>query len=205
MVEAIVLVQVKVGRSSAVAEAVVEIGGVTEAYVVTGPYDVIVQVEADSLDELGQMVASPHPGGGGRLTDPDLPDPQLLNGRSRPSSHGDRDGRARQSLEVGIGDAHRYAVCPAWNHDPLGRVLGIVCAGWRFTRVAIDETRGGVERPRSRGTSDPQDVREGQAAAEVRPLNHVVVAPIASGNGVALQPKARSNLPLSTTHGRSDW
>jgi DNA-binding Lrp family transcriptional regulator len=58
MVEAIVLVQVKVGRSSAVAEAVGEIGEVTEAYVVTGPYDVIVRVEADSLDELGQLVAS---------------------------------------------------------------------------------------------------------------------------------------------------
>jgi DNA-binding Lrp family transcriptional regulator len=58
MVEAIVLVQVKVGRSSAVAQAVGEIGGVTEAYVVTGPYDVIVRMEAASLDELGQMVAS---------------------------------------------------------------------------------------------------------------------------------------------------
>jgi DNA-binding Lrp family transcriptional regulator len=57
MVEAIVLVQVKVGMSSAVAQAVGEIGGVSEAYVVTGPYDVIVRVEADSLDELGQMVA----------------------------------------------------------------------------------------------------------------------------------------------------
>jgi len=58
MVEAIVLVQVKVGMSSAVAEAVGEIGEVSEAYVVTGPYDVIVRVEADSLDELGQLVAS---------------------------------------------------------------------------------------------------------------------------------------------------
>jgi DNA-binding Lrp family transcriptional regulator len=58
MVEAIVLVQVKVSRSSAVAQAVGEIGGATEAYVVTGPYDVIVRVEAACLDELGQKVAS---------------------------------------------------------------------------------------------------------------------------------------------------
>ena len=58
MVEAIVLVQVKVGRSSPVAQAVREIGGVTEAYVVTGPYDVIARVEADSLDDLGGMVVS---------------------------------------------------------------------------------------------------------------------------------------------------
>ena len=58
MVEAIVLVQVKVGASSAVVQAVGEVGGVTEAYVVTGPYDVIARVEADSLDELGQLVVS---------------------------------------------------------------------------------------------------------------------------------------------------
>jgi DNA-binding Lrp family transcriptional regulator len=58
MVEAIVLVQVKVGVSSAVAQAVGEMGGVTEAYVVTGPYDIIARVEADSIDELGRMVVS---------------------------------------------------------------------------------------------------------------------------------------------------
>ena len=57
-VEAIVLVQVKVGASSAVAKAVGEMTGVTDAYVVTGPYDVIARVEADSLDDLGRMVAS---------------------------------------------------------------------------------------------------------------------------------------------------
>jgi DNA-binding Lrp family transcriptional regulator len=58
MVEAIVLVQVKVGVSSAVAQAVGEMGGVTEAYVVTEPYDTIARVEADSIDELGRMVVS---------------------------------------------------------------------------------------------------------------------------------------------------
>jgi DNA-binding Lrp family transcriptional regulator len=58
MVEAIVLVQVKVGASSAVVQAVGEVGGVTEAYVVTGPYDVIARVEADSLDQLGHLVVS---------------------------------------------------------------------------------------------------------------------------------------------------
>jgi DNA-binding Lrp family transcriptional regulator len=58
MVEAIVLVQVRAGGSSAVAQAVRDIGGVTEAYVVTGPYDVIARVEAGSLDELGHLVFS---------------------------------------------------------------------------------------------------------------------------------------------------
>jgi DNA-binding Lrp family transcriptional regulator len=58
MVEAIVLVQVKVGASPAVVQAVGEVGGVTEAYVVSGPYDVIARVEADGLDQLGQLVVS---------------------------------------------------------------------------------------------------------------------------------------------------
>jgi DNA-binding Lrp family transcriptional regulator len=56
MVEAIVLVQV--GASSAVVQAVGEVGRVTEAYVVSGPYDVIARVEADGLDQLGQLVVS---------------------------------------------------------------------------------------------------------------------------------------------------
>jgi DNA-binding Lrp family transcriptional regulator len=38
--------------------SVSEGGGVTEAYVVSGPYDVIARVEADGLDQLGQLVVS---------------------------------------------------------------------------------------------------------------------------------------------------
>lgn len=58
MVEAIVLVQAEVGESSSVAHAIAELGGVTLADVVTGPYDVIARVEAESIDELGRMVVS---------------------------------------------------------------------------------------------------------------------------------------------------
>ena len=58
MVEAIVLVQTKVGESSSVAAAVAQLGGVTAADVVTGPYDVIARVEAENIDELGRMVVS---------------------------------------------------------------------------------------------------------------------------------------------------
>jgi Lrp/AsnC ligand binding domain len=120
MVEAIVLVQVKVGRSSAVARAVGEMGGVTEAYVVTGPYDLIARVEADSLDELGPDGRLEHPGGGGRLANPDLPDPGPLSRRSRRTHHGEvGDGGSRQSLELVIGDAHRHAERPGLGHDPL--------------------------------------------------------------------------------------
>ena len=58
MVEAIVLIQAEVGESSAVASAGERLDGVTSADVVTGPYDIIARVEADSLDELGGMVVS---------------------------------------------------------------------------------------------------------------------------------------------------
>jgi DNA-binding Lrp family transcriptional regulator len=58
MVEALVLIQAKVGESSAVASAVIDVEGVTSADVVSGPYDVIARAEADSIDELGRMVIS---------------------------------------------------------------------------------------------------------------------------------------------------
>jgi DNA-binding Lrp family transcriptional regulator len=58
MVEALVLIQAKVGESSAVASAVIDVEGVTSADVVSGPYDVIARAEADSIDELGRLVIS---------------------------------------------------------------------------------------------------------------------------------------------------
>jgi DNA-binding Lrp family transcriptional regulator len=58
MVEALVLIQAKVGESSAVARAVIDVEGVTSADVVSGPYDVIARAEADSIDELGRLVIS---------------------------------------------------------------------------------------------------------------------------------------------------
>ncbi|MGH2671759.1 MAG: Lrp/AsnC ligand binding domain-containing protein [Actinomycetota bacterium] len=58
MVEAIVLVQVEVGESAAVARAIAELSVVTAADVVTGPYDVIARAEAENIDELGRMVVS---------------------------------------------------------------------------------------------------------------------------------------------------
>jgi DNA-binding Lrp family transcriptional regulator len=58
MVEAIVLIQAEVGESSAAGAAISKLEGVTSADVVTGPYDVIARVEAETLDELGGMVIS---------------------------------------------------------------------------------------------------------------------------------------------------
>jgi DNA-binding Lrp family transcriptional regulator len=57
-VRAYVLIQTEVGKAASVATKVAEISGVQRADDVTGPYDVIVQAEADSVDDLGKMVVS---------------------------------------------------------------------------------------------------------------------------------------------------
>jgi len=57
-VTAYVLIQTEVGRAEKVATAAREIPGVVDADNVAGPYDVIVKTEADTLDELGQLVVS---------------------------------------------------------------------------------------------------------------------------------------------------
>ncbi len=57
-VRAYVLIQTEVGKAASVASKVAEIPGVLMADDVTGPYDVIVQAEADSVDDLGKMVVS---------------------------------------------------------------------------------------------------------------------------------------------------
>jgi DNA-binding Lrp family transcriptional regulator len=57
-VRAYVLIQTEVGKAASVASKVGEIPGVVLAEDVTGPYDVIVQAEAESVDDLGKMVVS---------------------------------------------------------------------------------------------------------------------------------------------------
>jgi DNA-binding Lrp family transcriptional regulator len=55
---AYVLIQTEVGKAAQVAQEVSGIDGVVSADDVTGPYDVIVRAEAESVDELGRMVVS---------------------------------------------------------------------------------------------------------------------------------------------------
>ena len=57
-VSAYVLIQTEVGKAAQVAQAVGALGGVVSAEDVTGPYDVIVRAEADSMDDLGRLVVS---------------------------------------------------------------------------------------------------------------------------------------------------
>jgi DNA-binding Lrp family transcriptional regulator len=57
-VQAYVLIQTNVGRSTAVAKEISQVPGVVTAADATGPYDVIVKVEANDMDALGQMIVT---------------------------------------------------------------------------------------------------------------------------------------------------
>ncbi|WP_042384933.1 MULTISPECIES: Lrp/AsnC family transcriptional regulator [Streptacidiphilus] len=58
MVQAYILIQTEVGKSSNVAEVISRITGVVQAEDVTGPYDVIVRAEAETVDDLGKLVVA---------------------------------------------------------------------------------------------------------------------------------------------------
>ncbi len=58
MATAYILIQTEVGKAQQVARNVRSITGVTEAENVTGPYDVVVRVEAPDVDGLGRLVVS---------------------------------------------------------------------------------------------------------------------------------------------------
>lgn len=58
MVEAFVLIQTEVGKAASVAAALADLEGVVRSSAVTGPYDVIIDAQADDIDALGKLVAS---------------------------------------------------------------------------------------------------------------------------------------------------
>jgi DNA-binding Lrp family transcriptional regulator len=58
VVQAYILIQTEVGKASAVAEVISKISGVIQAEDVTGPYDVIVRAQAETVDDLGRMVVA---------------------------------------------------------------------------------------------------------------------------------------------------
>ncbi len=55
-VQAYILVQTNVGKSNEVAKAISEIAGVSKSEHVTGPYDVVVRAQANSIDDLANVV-----------------------------------------------------------------------------------------------------------------------------------------------------
>jgi hypothetical protein len=59
VVEAFMLIQTDVGRAEVVAKQLADLAGVLSAEYVTGPYDVVVRIGADTMDELqGSVVPS---------------------------------------------------------------------------------------------------------------------------------------------------
>jgi DNA-binding Lrp family transcriptional regulator len=58
MLSAYVLIQTEVGKVAHVAQALSNVDGVELAEDITGPYDVIVRIQAPDLDQLGRLVAS---------------------------------------------------------------------------------------------------------------------------------------------------
>jgi DNA-binding Lrp family transcriptional regulator len=58
VVQAYILIQTEVGQAASVASAIAAVPGVTSAEDVTGPYDVIVRAEANTVDELGKLVVA---------------------------------------------------------------------------------------------------------------------------------------------------
>jgi DNA-binding Lrp family transcriptional regulator len=57
-VHAYILIQTEVGKAAAVAQQIGNLAGVTQAEDVTGPYDVIVRAEAETVDDLGKLVVA---------------------------------------------------------------------------------------------------------------------------------------------------
>jgi len=58
VVQAYILIQTEVGKATSVAASIAKIPGVVTAEDVTGPYDVIVRAEAESIDDLGRLVVA---------------------------------------------------------------------------------------------------------------------------------------------------
>jgi DNA-binding Lrp family transcriptional regulator len=58
LLSAYVLIETEVGKVAHVAQALTKLDGVQLAEDLAGPYDVIVRLQAPSLDELGRVVVS---------------------------------------------------------------------------------------------------------------------------------------------------
>ena len=57
MITAIVLINTAQGRTSDVAQALLDLPGVTEAYSVAGPYDLVAMVRVREHDELADLIS----------------------------------------------------------------------------------------------------------------------------------------------------
>ena len=82
-VQAYILIQSEIGSSEAVVLATRAVPGVLESFEVTGPYDVIVRCEAESVDDLGKFIVGAIQKVPGHHPHADLPRRQYLTERAR--------------------------------------------------------------------------------------------------------------------------
>ena len=59
--KAFVLIETKMGKGREVVTAIGKLDGVTSVDAVNGPYDVVVVVKGNSLNEIGDLAARIHP------------------------------------------------------------------------------------------------------------------------------------------------
>ncbi len=65
MPKAFILIETMVGRTREIADAMDKIEGVKSVDLVTGPYDIIAVVEAETLNQIGDIITQViHPIGG---------------------------------------------------------------------------------------------------------------------------------------------
>jgi DNA-binding Lrp family transcriptional regulator len=56
MAKAFILIETEVGRNKEIVRSIKQLKGVTSVDYVTGPYDIIVLVEAENLNDIGDLV-----------------------------------------------------------------------------------------------------------------------------------------------------
>jgi len=57
-VKAYVLIEAKVGKTKQVVEAIRKLEGVASVDVVTGPYDAIAVIQAETLHDIGELIVT---------------------------------------------------------------------------------------------------------------------------------------------------
>jgi len=59
-VQAYILISTEPGKPWEVAESALQINGVKTAHAVTGPFDVVIFVESNNIDDLGKLLEKIH-------------------------------------------------------------------------------------------------------------------------------------------------
>ena len=122
-----VLIETDVGKAKSVGAAIGQFtypgARVSVVDTVTGPYDVIVQLEAEDLDALGERYHGGRPEGAGRAADDDMPGGAAGVGRRGAGRQVRRPGLKRQGAKSAKGHARaqlsrtsvsRYEAAPGW-------------------------------------------------------------------------------------------